>query len=479
MYGLRKESEVKLGSPARQELPNFDGEAGSAAPKKAVAADARRMRMGQLAGHEHEALVKNVDSKMAYHVNLKMYYETKMKESICVCGSIPELGNWKEFKCHMKWTEGHIWVTEEPIVTDKYFFTYKYLALGDNRTTLIGWERGVDRIADLEVLPNLEFSEYGQLNLQGKYKGREVKNVEINDDWENFIVKFSVSHPVDESGDQLSLEGNVSFLKNISMARPTLGKDWMPIKYGKGQYPWECEVLFPNEDGSNHGQWKESSEMNKIEYSFVKKNAYTNINQKEREPKRTFQIQDPSRYRGQLGAQGTDLWSNTDKVFMVNGFVQKADGNFIGPFFFKTISNSNITIGSFPMTAQDVEMIKAAGCTAVLDIMTPSQHKQRGLENNKLEILYRDAGLQLIKHQEVDDVDEEEYALQVFQAALVLDEIVGKGHNVYLHCAKGISRGPTLLVIYMALFLRHPQWYSHDDIAADIKDQYALSDPNM
>jgi len=96
-------------------------------------------------------------------------------------------------------------------------------------------------------------------------------------------------------------------------------------------------VLFPNEDGSNHGQWKESSEMNKIEYAFVKKNTYTNINQKEREPKRTFQIQDPSRYRGQLGAQGTDLWSNTDKVFIVNGFVQKADGNFIGPFFFKTI----------------------------------------------------------------------------------------------------------------------------------------------
>ena len=53
-----------------------------------------------------------------YHLDLRVYYKTTFGESICVVGSIPELGNWKEFKCHMKWTEGHIWVTERPLVTN-------------------------------------------------------------------------------------------------------------------------------------------------------------------------------------------------------------------------------------------------------------------------------------------------------------------------------------------------------------------------
>ena len=36
----------------------------------------------------------------------------------------------------------------------------------------------------------------------------------------------------------------------------------------------------------------------------------------------------PSLYKGQLGAAGTNLWANTEDVFVVNGFVNKADGNF-------------------------------------------------------------------------------------------------------------------------------------------------------
>lgn len=44
-----------------------------------------------------------------YNVNFKVFYQTIPGESICVLGSIPELGSWKTLKCHMTWTEGHIW----------------------------------------------------------------------------------------------------------------------------------------------------------------------------------------------------------------------------------------------------------------------------------------------------------------------------------------------------------------------------------
>jgi hypothetical protein len=48
---------------------------------------------------------------------------------MCVLGSIPELGNWKQFKCPMVWTEGHICRTVNPIVTSEPMFSYKYALL--------------------------------------------------------------------------------------------------------------------------------------------------------------------------------------------------------------------------------------------------------------------------------------------------------------------------------------------------------------
>ena len=35
-----------------------------------------------------------------------------------------------------------------------YFFSYKYAIIDQNETTLVGWERGIDRIADLEIMPD-------------------------------------------------------------------------------------------------------------------------------------------------------------------------------------------------------------------------------------------------------------------------------------------------------------------------------------
>ena len=62
---------------------------------------------------------------------------------------------WKEFKCHMKWTDGHIWVTDKPLVTNHAYFQYKYALLDKEKSNLIAWERGIDRIADLDILPTV------------------------------------------------------------------------------------------------------------------------------------------------------------------------------------------------------------------------------------------------------------------------------------------------------------------------------------
>ena len=74
----------------------------------------------------------------------------------------------------------------------------------------------------------------------------------------------------------------------------------------------------------------------------------------ERGPERLFLIQDPSKYVGQLGAQGCSLWESTDKVWVVNGHINKGEGNFNGAFFFKTIEDSGVTLGSHPANEFDV-----------------------------------------------------------------------------------------------------------------------------
>jgi alpha/beta superfamily hydrolase len=63
-------------------------------------------------------------------------------------GNIPQLGNWKEFKATMKWTQGHFWVIENlQIPKSTQFFEYKYVVLRDGVAER--WEEGFNRIADL------------------------------------------------------------------------------------------------------------------------------------------------------------------------------------------------------------------------------------------------------------------------------------------------------------------------------------------
>lgn len=62
-----------------------------------------------------------------YAVSFKIFFDTIPGEDLCVIGSTPELGNWKEVKCHLTWTSGHIWVLDKPIIISEPFFVYKYI----------------------------------------------------------------------------------------------------------------------------------------------------------------------------------------------------------------------------------------------------------------------------------------------------------------------------------------------------------------
>jgi hypothetical protein len=106
-------------------------------------------------------------------VTLKVRYETKLGQCLYVMGSIPELGEWKEYLCQMTWTDDHIWVTTDLVVKSPHFM-YKYVLKSTQETV---WETGFNRIADLKILPDLDHR-------------RERKSVLIFDEWESFEINF-------------------------------------------------------------------------------------------------------------------------------------------------------------------------------------------------------------------------------------------------------------------------------------------------
>ena len=95
---------------------------------------------------------------------LSVHYQTNPGEDIYIVGSIPELGEWKERKCKMTWTDGHTWILDEPIITTAPFFRYKYVCARKDNKNEFRWETGVDRIADLRLLEKIDAPSYQRIN---------------------------------------------------------------------------------------------------------------------------------------------------------------------------------------------------------------------------------------------------------------------------------------------------------------------------
>ena len=119
-----------------------------------------------------------------------------------------------------------------------HFFRYKYVLFDTNNKKLIQWERGVDRLADLDIIEPIEripgTSRIANISMGDK----PLVSVEIEDEWEEFTVVFTVSHPSQDMNDQMQLDGNVTDIDLLSMQRSNQPESWMPVKFGELIRPW-------------------------------------------------------------------------------------------------------------------------------------------------------------------------------------------------------------------------------------------------
>ena len=144
----------------------------------------------------------NYSADTVHQVWFKVNYKSELGEEVYVFGSIPELGGWKTNMYKLIWTEGHVWVSEKPVITKSRHFFYKYRVIVDGELKI--WEEGIDRICQPELLPD---GTHGYKTDKSFNAGR---NVQIEDKWETFTIKFQVFDPLYKPGDQMWIEKSQS-----------------------------------------------------------------------------------------------------------------------------------------------------------------------------------------------------------------------------------------------------------------------------
>jgi hypothetical protein len=92
----------------------------------------------------------------SYLLDFRINFNVPHGKKLCIFGNIPEFSNWKknEPRCFLK-QEGanrNRWMLEKPVVTNQFYFIYKF-AIMDQDGNFEQFEEGVDRLADLEILP--------------------------------------------------------------------------------------------------------------------------------------------------------------------------------------------------------------------------------------------------------------------------------------------------------------------------------------
>ena len=104
--------------------------------------------------------------------------------------------------------------------------------------------------------------------------------------------------------------------------------------------------------------------------------------------------------------------------------MNSADGNFINPFRFTKIADTNIILGSYPSEELDIHRLSEARVTDVISLLNADDIRQREVRNDKLMHFYRSKGIKTIISCPVSDANESAYCKSAFEAAQKLNELV-------------------------------------------------------
>jgi hypothetical protein len=106
-------------------------------------------------------------------------------------------------------------------------------------------------------------------------------------------------------------------------------------------------------------------------------------------------------------------WVNTDKVWIVNGHVEKTDANFFKDFSLSEIIPENsppdsldgkIFIGAQPETEIDAIVLQQNNIQAIICLQTQDEMISRDVKWSKMFLLYQSKGVKTIINLPIDDI---------------------------------------------------------------------------
>ncbi|WP_347245930.1 dual specificity protein phosphatase family protein [Thermogutta sp.] len=108
----------------------------------------------------------------------------------------------------------------------------------------------------------------------------------------------------------------------------------------------------------------------------------------------------------------------------------------------------NLFVGSSPVDYNDVESLKRAGVTAVLNLQTDEDIASRDIQRSAIEMAYRRAGIKELR-EPIRDFDYDHLRARLPEVVEVLRRLLQSGHKVFVHCTAGMNRSPTVVIAYL------------------------------
>eukprot|EP00287_Rhodomonas_sp_CCMP768_P003405 CAMPEP_0196728442 /NCGR_PEP_ID=MMETSP1091-20130531/9111_1 /TAXON_ID=302021 /ORGANISM="Rhodomonas sp., Strain CCMP768" /LENGTH=515 /DNA_ID=CAMNT_0042071181 /DNA_START=105 /DNA_END=1652 /DNA_ORIENTATION=+ len=340
----------------------------------------------------------------------------KSGQDVRVCGSGAPLGNWKlESALKLEKGDHNMWKGIAAVPSDQMNdFKYKYVCDGV-------FETGNNRISDAaDVEP------------QEEQRGWVTT---LKATWQGLLIRFLIFHPLANKSERMVITGG----------HPGLG-DWNP---GPDTF---CKMGLGNErtllTGVRGRCWETTfpataEDVNDVSYRYVILNEETMTAVWESEPNRFLKC-----IPGGLSTAGELGKGYRQREFTV------FDGNFVAKTLAFDWIPPNMYIGPYPQSRDDVQTMKEAGVTGVVNVQTEKDIRQRMVNMDAMRSAYNEAGIELC-HVPIEDFHGADLTKRVRDAAHAVHYLSekakgeGKEPKVYIHCTAGMGRAPATACIYL------------------------------
>lgn len=147
---------------------------------------------------------------------------------------------------------------------------------------------------------------------------------------------------------------------------------------GKRKSPW-----FYENDVNQNDNMKEGPNKHKPSYQYlIRSRGDKDYIIWERGPKRILDIGDPEFDKG-FNIHASQVRSNQNKLFIVNGHLEIRDEYFVGGLYFSEIPDEKICVGPFIQIEDDIELLAKHKINAVLCVEDSNQYMEREVKQHQ------------------------------------------------------------------------------------------------